>query len=112
CENSLGSRIIKSTSGFGLFQFSVENAYKVNVFILYFTAARTIFRTTVIPSLCPAIRGSPLFLAHLPLPSIIIAICSGVFSNFIRFIFLRFLRKKGNLIDIVCPPKGLHILFH
>src|SRR5699024_655757 len=108
CENSFGNFIIKSTSGFGRFQFSVENAYSVNTSTLYLTAIRTVFLTTDIPSLCPAIRGNPFFPAHLPLPSIIIAICEGIFSiisldDSFCFVFL-----NGNHIDILCPPKGLN----
>src|SRR5699024_10626481 len=93
--------------GFGRFQFSVENAYKVNTSTLYFTAIRTVFLTTVIPSLWPAIRGKPFFPAHLPLPSIIMAICEGIFSiisfgNSFCFFFL-----NGNHTEIVSLPKGL-----
>src|SRR5699024_4816116 len=101
-----GSFIKKSTSGFGLFQFSVENAYNVNTLTLYLTAARTILCTTVMPSLCPAIRGRPFLLAHRPLLSMIIATCSGGFPNIPGWTDFCYLSKKGNHTAIIHHPKA------
>src|SRR5699024_5287979 len=101
CKNSFGNFIKKSTSDLGLFQFSVEQAYKVKISTSCFEAVFTIFLTTSIPSLCPAALGNPRFLAQRPLPSIIIAICFGILSILISgdcsiFFFL----KNGSLIGI------------
>lgn len=41
-------------------------------------AARTTSLVASVPARCPALRGRPRFLAHRPLPSIMIAICSGI----------------------------------
>src|SRR3989338_852793 len=41
--------------------------------------ALRITRTDSTPSLCPAIRGNPRSFAQRPLPSMIIAICRGMF---------------------------------
>ena len=72
--------VIKAfTSLFGLFQFSVEKVNKVKYLTPISPHIRVISRTEFIPSRCPAILGRPLSLAHLPLPSIIIAICFGTF---------------------------------
>src|SRR5699024_11107421 len=106
CEKSFGSFIKKSTSAVCLFLLSVENAYNVNTLTLYLTAARTILCTTVMPSLCPAIRGRPFLLAHRPLPSMIIATCFGGFSNIPGGTVFCFLFKKGCHIAIIHPPKA------
>ena len=71
--------IKKSISSFGLFQFSVEKANNVKFGILSSAHASTIFFTAFLPSLCPNSLLRPLFLAHRPLPSIITAICFGIF---------------------------------
>ena len=64
-----------STSRFGRFQFSVENAYTVQYRIPIFRQYRTIFLKLSAPALCPASRGIILALAQRPFPSIIKAIC-------------------------------------
>src|SRR5699024_5379492 len=107
-RNCSGNFIRNSTSFFGRFQFSVEKVNKVRTSTLNFVAVLTVFWTTSTPSLCPAIRGSPLFFADLPLPSIIIAICFGILllSNVLdRFYFFLI---KGSLNDIICPPNTLY----
>ncbi len=64
-----------STSWRGRFQFSEEKAYKVRYGIWRSIQACAIARTDSAPALCPSTLGSPLCLAHRPLPSIMIAIC-------------------------------------
>src|SRR5512136_301056 len=41
--------------------------------------ARTITLAASVPARCPIVRGSPLLRAHLPLPSMIMPICRGMF---------------------------------
>ena len=81
---SPGSFIKKLTSSVGRFQFSVLNAYKVIAFTPNSSAAIAIRFTVLMPSLCPAILGRLRFFAQRPLPSIITAICCGIFSRSIE----------------------------
>src|SRR5699024_8539702 len=102
CKNSFGNRIIKSTSDFGLFQFSVEKAYNVKIFTLHLAAALTTFLTASMPSLCPATRGNPRFCAHRPFPSMMMATWCGILSKSVRLCCrARFFLKKGSFIDII-----------
>ena len=69
------------TSFFGLFQFSVEKVYKVRYLTPILPQTLVISLTELIPSLWPAMRDNFLELAHLPLPSIIIAMWFGMSAN-------------------------------
>ena len=71
--------ICASISGFGLDQFSELKAYKVNDDIFCLTDSSTISLTISTPLLCPLLIFSEFEIAHLPLPSIIIAICLAMF---------------------------------
>ncbi len=73
-KKSIGNFIKKLTSSLGRDQFSVENAYNVRTLTPKSLAAVAIFLTVFMPILWPATRGIKRFLAHLPLPSIIMAI--------------------------------------
>ena len=66
-----------ATSLRGLFQFSTENAYKVRTLIPNSADPSITSRTALMPARCPATRGKPRFRAHRPLPSMMMAICSG-----------------------------------
>ena len=73
------SFIIAETSLLGRDQFSLEKVYSVRWETPISPQTRTISLTEFIPSLCPAALGRFLSFAHLPFPSIIIAICLGKF---------------------------------
>jgi hypothetical protein len=80
----LTSKPIKaSTSIFGLDQFSVEKAYKVRYFTPSSAQSSVASLTGVTPAECPKMRNLPFLFAHLPLPSMMIAMCWGSFSKFI-----------------------------
>ncbi|CUS92746.1 hypothetical protein JGI8_01724 [Candidatus Kryptonium thompsonii] len=57
---------------------SIEIENQVKYFTPSCAHASTTSLTDLIPSLCPATLGNPLFLAHRPFPSIIIAMCLGI----------------------------------
>lgn len=61
------------TSLLGLFQFSWEKVNRVSTRIPNSPAAFTTLFTAFTPALWPAVRGSPRLLAHLPLPSMMMA---------------------------------------
>ena len=73
------SFFIASISGFGLDQFSELKAYKVNDAIFCLTDSSTISLTISTPLLCPLLIFREFEIAHLPLPSIIIATCLAMF---------------------------------
>ncbi|EJF05863.1 hypothetical protein ThvES_00020740 [Thiovulum sp. ES] len=91
------------TSSFGLCQFSEEKVYKVKYFIPSFLEVLITDLTDSTPTLCPITLGSPLFLAHLPFPSIIIPTCKGILS----FKDLLLLILKGLLNLLVVPIRYL-----
>src|SRR5690606_15852678 len=87
------------TSNFGLFQFSVEKAYSVRCFTPISAAPSTTLFTEVTPFLCPKTLGCLCCFAHLPLPSIIMAMCLGILlvSKFMLFMgVLKLARGKYN----------------
>jgi len=112
-ENSL---LIKSTASFiraptscdERFQFSVEKAYTVTYFIpaSLLTRRSSFMRST--PYLWPMERESLCILAHLPLPSIIIATCWGTSFCFIFF------KRRLYVYDIfpILPYNITYLLYH
>ena len=68
------------TSSVERFQFSVENAYTVKYFTPKSSTTVSISSTTLLPTLCPYVRGMCLCFAHLPFPSKITATCCGIFN--------------------------------
>ena len=73
-----------SISSFGLFQFSVEKVYNVRYSTPNSAQASVTCLTALTPFWCPNTLSLPLCFAHLPLPSIITAICLGNFSLIIQ----------------------------
>ena len=67
----------KSSSGCGLFQFSLLKQKRVSWWMPSREHSSTIVLTVCMPCEWPSTLGKPLSLAHLPLPSIIIAMCAG-----------------------------------
>lgn len=61
-------------------QAEVEKAYSVKYLMPSSSAAMVARFTAFIPVWCPTIRGSPRLLAQRPLPSIMMATCSGTLS--------------------------------
>src|SRR4030042_6407486 len=96
CNTSTNRSINSLTSSCGILQFSLENEYTVRYFIPTSLHKVTIFFNVSAPFLWPTIRGKPLFRAHLPLPSIIIAIWIGILFFFIS---LRVGDLKGAIIE-------------
>ena len=82
-RKNLSNFINAPTSSLVLFQFSVEKAYTVIYLIPSLFANLAILFKFSAPSLCPCGTSKLFFFAHLLLPSIIMAICSGKFSKFI-----------------------------
>lgn len=72
------SSIRKSTSCFGLPQFSWEKAYIVRYWTPICVAVLTTCLIESTPYLCPTVRWLPWDSAHRPLPSIMIAMCLGM----------------------------------
>ena len=85
-------------SALGRFQFSIEKVYKVRYFKPISPLASTTGFTVSTPCLCPYTRSKPLCSAQRPLPSMIIAICSGkpaaIISSLISCIIILFFTQK------------------
>ena len=73
------------TSFFGLLQFSLEKAYKVNCLTPSSREISIDSLTDFIPELCPKNLSLLIFFAHLPFPSIIIAMWLGIKRESIFF---------------------------
>ena len=58
----------------------IEKTYTVRYLIPISSASSHICSRTLLPCICPKLRGISLCLAHLPLPSRIIPTCSGILS--------------------------------
>jgi hypothetical protein len=71
-------RISAAISAGGRAQLADEKAYSVSILTFARAAASTVARTAFAPSMCPADRGSPRWVAQRPFPSMMIATCIGL----------------------------------
>src|SRR6202043_464662 len=71
-------RINAAISAGGRAQLADENAYSVSILTFARAAASTVARTAFAPSMWPAVRGSPRWVAQRPFPSMMIATCTGL----------------------------------